>query len=415
MKRATSHTGTQAKKRRVLANLENTNENVMERKAGRPRKASKISVNSGRNKKRTQDSSLQTKYNRAHEVIKLCDGDVQTLEIALKLAKLTVDEKEVEKEDTEELVETTEGRHSKESALNFFLSNDFSKQSWINLHRDAKKRGKAIYPSYDIIQIAQEECLPGAYEIASDYEVRVSLQLLLNKTAERLIEALSEEDSLYSFRLCRLSVNIGFDSSSGHLSPHQKSADAEFDKQKSKSSQQTLMVTSMTVLALIHDSNQYVNKTPQSVRFVRPIRIAFEKEDTESIKKEFNRLDTEIKHLKHHEFIHKEESAKVGFRVFTCAFDGKCVNSITDNKATSRCPVCLNTAHDFEAHPSTFQPKYAAELGLGVLHCLIRSFEYLLHLSYRMVIKAWDIRKGWMEGKFFFVLFLLNFFVFESF
>lgn len=400
MKRATENKGTHPKKRRVLASVENTKENVP-KKAGRPKKASKISINSGRRKKNTQDSSLQTKYNRAHEVLELCDGDVQTLEIALKLAKSSVNvkqEEEEKEEDTKEQVEAIEGRHSKESALNFFLSNDFSKQSWISLHKDAKKRGKAIYPSYDIIQTAQKECLPPQYEITSDFEVRVSLQGLLNKTAERLIEALYEENKSNTFNNCWVIVNIGFDSSSGHVSPHQKSSDAEFDKQKTKSSQQTLMVTSMSLLGFTFDENEWINKTPQSVRFVRPIRIAFEKEDANAIQGEYNRLTNEIKDLKPHQFI-AMGSKEIRFKVFTTAFDGKCVNAIIQNKATSRCPVCLKTGSEFGKHPSTFKPVGTMDLGLGLLHCLIRCFEYLLHLSYRIVIKSWDIRQGWMEGK----------------
>lgn len=101
--------------------------------------------------------------------------------------------------------------------------------------------------------------MPQDYETATEFEVRVSMQKMFNKTAECLVDALGEEDNTKTFENSHLIVNIGFDSSSGHLSPHQKTSDEAFDKEKSNSSQQTLTVMSMSILSFKYDSIVYTN------------------------------------------------------------------------------------------------------------------------------------------------------------
>lgn len=195
--------------------------------------------------------------------------------------------------------------------------------------------------------------------------------------------------------------NLGFDSSSGHLNPQQKSNDPE---NVSKKPTQSLMVTSATLLCLNYGESQWLTKEPQDVRWCRPLRIALEDENEQTIQREYDRIRTEIDKLEDYCFTTQNgSSAKVSFVCYTCAFDGKCVNAIVKNKATSRCPVCLKSVYQFGTYSSIiddFKPETEAmNLGVGLLHCLIRSFEHLLHLSYRLPIMSWDVRAGEMRGK----------------
>ena len=81
------------------------------------------------------------------------------------------------------------------------------------------------------------------------------------------------------------------------------------------------------------------------------------------------------------------KNAQVQFKVFFTLFDGKCVNAIVGNRATSKYPMCLRTAHKFGNKNDTFTPNDTSlELGLGLLHCEIKTFEYLLHISYKQII-----------------------------
>uniref|UniRef100_A0ABD2VS82 Uncharacterized protein n=1 Tax=Trichogramma kaykai TaxID=54128 RepID=A0ABD2VS82_9HYME len=137
----------------------------------------------------------------------------------------------------------------------------------------------------------------------------------------------------------------------------------------------------------------WVNPSPQSIRFTRPLRMSFEKEDDEAITKEIGRLDFEISELKIYRFKVNNKTARVKYNVFQTLFDGKCVNSLVDNPATTRCPMCLKTSHQFGNVNEDFTPREESLLfGLSLLHAEIKAFEHLLHLSYRLHLGQWDVR-----------------------
>lgn len=88
------------------------------------------------------------------------------------------------------------------------------------------------------------------------------------------------------------------------------------------------------------------------------------------------------------------KTVKVNFCVFQTLYDGKCVNFIVGNKATTACPMCFISSYKFGNVTQHFEPKEdSLKLGIGLLHCQINAFEYLLHLVYRETINSWDIRK----------------------
>ncbi|CAB0043739.1 unnamed protein product, partial [Trichogramma brassicae] len=81
------------------------------------------------------------------------------------------------------------------------------------------------------------------------------------------------------------------------------------------------------------------------------------------------------------------------YNVFQTLFDGKCVNTLVDNPATTRCPMCLKTSHQFGNVNEDFTPREESLLyGLSLLHAEIKAFEHLLHLSYRLHLEQWDVR-----------------------
>lgn len=406
--------------------------------AGRPKKViGRKSINSGRKRIPADTASRSTKYRRAHEIVTMCDSnpetitiaqnllksgpqyllamnilkhcdrDLKVLEIALKLienGKENVEEHELmdEVEANGNNNENTEQcaliqRHSPESALSFYVNNDFSKAKWINLHKDCKAR----YPCYDVIQKEKKKTYPQNITITQS-EAKIPLQSLLDKTSERYAEYLSSKQPEISFEQSTMVVNLGFDGSSGHVNPHQKSVSHGQARQATA----TLFITSMTVLKLTYkhlDENLvWVNHAPQSHRFCRPVRLSLELETKDNVKQEYDRLTNEISQLTPYTFQLKNgKYATVDFKCFTCMFDGKDVNIIVNNKDNARCPVCLKSVHHFgknmevedlrDAYPHKTS---SIELGIGVLHCLLRCFEHLLNIAYRMTIKQWDVRKS---------------------
>lgn len=110
--------------------------------------------------------------------------------------------------------------------------------------------------------------------------------------------------------------------------------------------------------------------------------------------KEYERLKTEVHLLLPHEFsLDNNKNVIITFEVFFTMFDGKCVNTIVNNKATCRCPICFRTTSEFINSSLNFAPvdEKFLQLGLSLLHCEIKAFEHLLHISYRLTIKTWNV------------------------
>ncbi|CAH1106395.1 unnamed protein product [Psylliodes chrysocephalus] len=71
----------------------------------------------------------------------------------------------------------------------------------------------------------------------------------------------------------------------------------------------------------------------------------------------------------------------------------KICNAATNTTSTMRCYICGLTSKDFnclsrrkEVNPETLR------FGLSILHPRIRLFESLLHISYKLSIKKWQLR-----------------------
>lgn len=76
--------------------------------------------------------------------------------------------------------------------------------------------------------------------------------------------------------------------------------------------------------------------------------------------------------------------------------DGKVLTVITQTKSNQRCCICKATPKQFNNLSNTSTRFKAQEgtlkYGISVLHLWIRSFEWLLHISYRLKTKKWQMR-----------------------
>ena len=86
---------------------------------------------------------------------------------------------------------------------------------------------------------------------------------------------------------------IGFDGNSGHNQYHVRtSTDTTGDYS-------SILHTALVPIDLIDSENNIIweNEKPSSVRFCRPVRISWEKENNDSMKTEYNRLIAEKDNL----------------------------------------------------------------------------------------------------------------------
>lgn len=295
--------------------------------------------------------------------------------------------------------------HTPQSALAFYLENDYTVKEYNNLAKDCKERSPIpIYPPYYKIAAEKKRCVEGLlFSVESEKTFQISMQSLLNKSAERLIESIDIEGTITADKLqnCVLYVSYGFDSSSGHKNAHQEFADKE---NQTLESHQSLFATVIVLLALKYqDEILWLNETPQSVRYCRPLRLSLEPETTEVTERERDRLKSEVETLVQHNFRFKENDIKVSFNAELTLLDGKALNNVVENNATTRCPICLITMKDFNTFEAynAHVPQERLLHGLGLLHCEIKVFEWLLHLSYRLNLglKGWNVVGSELKGK----------------
>lgn len=366
-----------------------------------PKRVGSERPNAGRKKlkvDRNTSLSRQTIDRRARELIRDDQINRAVLERALKL--LEPEATEQENESDNETVGTVP--HTPQSAFAFFLENDYSVAEYMNLSEDAKNRifgAPPIYPPYEQIYSEKKKCLEGL-EIteASEVTYQVSFQSLLNKSAERLMEGLENITNIPAEKLasCELYVSYGFDASAGHKNPHQGFDD---EQHTTNASHQSLFASVMVLLALKCDGEFiWVNETPQSVRYCRPLRLSYESETSESTKIERDRLQQEVDELVPHQCVINGKEVTVKFNTKLTLLDGKALNNVLDNDATTRCPICKLTMKYFNtpAAYNTHVEEDALQHGLGLLHCEIKSFEYFLHLSYKSTLglSKWNCPSG---------------------
>ena len=161
--------------------------NKAKKPPGRPKKRSMtgtaVNENPGRpSKVNLEEVSYSTKNRRAHDIANMYD--LQTIQLALDIAKRKSNYIEG---NTSNYTITC---HSTESAFAFFLENDFSKEQWERLVEDCKRLGVPIYPSVYKLNEIKQKCRPSMYSVENEVCVQVSFQIMINKTAERLLSSI---------------------------------------------------------------------------------------------------------------------------------------------------------------------------------------------------------------------------------
>lgn len=366
----------------------------------------------GRKRKSFEEKSERSKRRQASEVSKAAMDDTEllvraacssanknsnftlsralktTLESPEKILKLSTLEK------------TNANSLSPDEALAFLLENNFSKAQYCNIQSENKSRNCNIYPPYKSLTAVKSKCRPEGIEVLENM-ARVPLESLLQHTVSRLIKFQmdvlmavlnkTESNSIDA----ELVVSYGFDSSTGQSNYKQ-----QYFQESENYSDSSLLATTLIPLQLI-DSDKNIlwqNRTPQSIRFCRPIKLEFIKETKETILKERAEIEEQIKKLETFQVqINEKSCINVKFKLFLTIIDGKVLNVLTETPSYQTCPICGATPNDFlSTHDLTsekFKPKEDhLRYGISPLHCCLRSFEFFVHLGYKKMVKKWQIR-----------------------
>ena len=255
---------------------------------------------------------------------------------------------------------------------------------------------KRILPLYYELQAEKSKCRPPGIEVHGSHEVVVPLQSLLDHTVERLLENCDLQiqiDRLLELNdgqplLIEFLYKWGMDGTQG-LSKVKQLADSEHMPG-------ALYATNMVALQLVSIVNGkiyilYDNCLCNSSKAVRPIRHLYQKESTEIIKTEDQRVKNEINNLCKYEWT---QNVCVGYIGFQSMCDQKVCNAVNDNSSSQRCPFCLAGPKDFHQIGLFFKANVDAmgELCLSILHVGIRSTEHIFKVGFNQDFQCFYCR-----------------------
>lgn len=275
------------------------------------------------------------------------------------------------------------------SALAMFVEAGLSRRQYEIIRNTNKK----LYPCYSVLQKAKMECYPDkeSYHVTENCAA-VALQHLLDHTVTRLLihlegaaQHLSEQESNSLVLICKW----GCDGSqqSQYKQTFQNDADSDANIFQSSFVPLQLICSTKTKNVI------WQNPTPSSPRYCRPIRIRFIKESTDITNEEIKYVQEATNSLQDTKVTLADKCFSVKHTMMLTMVDGKVCNAATQTTSTMRCYICGATSKEFnnlamkkEVNTETIK------FGLSILHARIRIFESLLHLSYKLPVKKWQLR-----------------------
>lgn len=293
-----------------------------------------------------------------------------------------------------------------DEALAFFVDKKLTKDQYISMRQISKAHNADIFPNYHQLLEAKKQCYPDKVMI-TEYSGEVDLQSLLNHTIRRLVSV-----QLEVLKQVRVGIDTlptldmvfkwGCDGASGQSQYKQLFSTTQEDVDDSYIFVVSIVPLQLSTYSATSSSTSHgrkmilwQNSFPSSTKYCRPIKILLKKESPELTKKEIDNVKTQIASLsptivqiEGRELFVKQELALT-------MIDGK-ICSVLLNQATQNCHICGATPsqmNDLEFIRRKETNETAMALGLSSLHAWIKCFECVLHISYRLDIKSWQIRK----------------------
>lgn len=281
---------------------------------------------------------------------------------------------------------------SPRDALSLIIEAQLSRKQYEVIRTYAKE----VFPSYKEVQAEKVNCYPKDLKV-TETDAEVPLQCLLDHTGTRLLQtqkSVLEADSEHSFDKILLYSKWGFDGSSSHTQYKQKFMSETSDDKY-------MFLTCLVPLRLIGKKNGksitlWQNPRPSSPRFCRPISLEYKKETEELVKSKKEHINKQIKDLVPTEVNLDGKKYLIEHHTLFTMVDGKLCNCLSDTKSTMRCYLCDATSKEFNdldmIKNRPIKSEYVS-FGISVLHAWIRSFESLLHLSYKLPVRNWRVSK----------------------
>lgn len=285
-----------------------------------------------------------------------------------------------------------------DEAVSLIVEANLSKHQYLLIRQEAKNRNANIYPSYHKVLEAKSRCYPPKEaQTVTESSAEIRLQELLDHTTTRILEL--QKPVVLSLPVDYLNnlvllVKWGCDGSTGHSQYKQQFTDSGLGDGD-------IFLTSLVPLQLYYQKEDgekiivWQNPRPSSTRFCRPIRFQFKKETLELTLQEKIHVENQIAQLSPTKCKLDDRETSVSHICLMTMINGKVCNALTETASAQTCYVCKATPKEMnnidivvgkQVKEETFQ------FGLSTLHAWIRFFECLLHVSYRLEVKKWQVR-----------------------
>lgn len=281
---------------------------------------------------------------------------------------------------------------TKEKALAMYVDNKLTKDTYIDIQQTAKSHNANIFPPYNTLLEAKKACYPKDIEI-TEISGTIPLQSLVDHTINRLTvvlhDVLKSQRNTYDPNTLKVIFKWGCDGASGQSRYHQAFEDESHDD----SCVFLIMLAPLRITA--GEIILWQNATPFVTKYCRPLKIIFEKETSEFVKDEVEKVRQQITSLVPTEVVIDELSYSFTSVLAMTMIDGKTCSTLS-NTANQNCHVCgatpkmMNSIDTVCARPTNVD---AVQLGMSSLHAWIKCMECILHISYRLHIKKGPFKK----------------------
>lgn len=292
----------------------------------------------------------------------------------------------------ENLLETNNKQNLQENEkmLALYTTAKLTRYQYNAIRENAKQMGQNFYPGYYTIQKLKKDCYPPEESITiTEIEAKINLQDLLDHTASRFVKLLSNKIDINITKNFKMILKWGCDGASSQSI--YKQIFRSCDKNTEDSS---IFISSLVPIKLYDTDNNVViwqNDKTSSTRFCRPIQFKYAKESKDMVTECIEEIKLQINSLNPY----KKDTISVHYDLLLTMIDGKICNIITNTSSSMRCYICNATPKEMNnlnlIRTKTNNNEYC-QLGLSTLHCLIRTFECLIHIAYRRDFKSWQVK-----------------------
>lgn len=288
----------------------------------------------------------------------------------------------------------TPGEFSADQALALIVDANLSTHQYNLIRTHAKNKNNKLYPAYYKVKEAKKLCYPTEINI-TETSAEIQLQTLIDHTVLRLCKAQQEVlETFYSSKKINLNIIIKWGCDGAEQNKYRQKFSAENCTDESLFS---ICMVPLQIYSENKDCNSIIwqNPAPSSTRYCRPIKFLFAKETVELINTEVKKIKNQVSLLSPTKIVVNGVETLVKAKMIFCMVDGKVCNAVASCASTQTCYLCGAKPREMNNSNIISQKtvnKNFLSFGLSPLHSWIRFFECLLHISYRLEIKTWQVR-----------------------